>query len=539
MPITYFPLNVDVSQVVGTPVKRARIEVKTNLPEKTVLAYGSAGQIAVPGGIYNLDGGIGSLTLPTKTGATNVSDWQYVITGEYSLDGVHPVMMDPIYIDAPTSTAAVNLADFIGVTSVPATFMGQAVAQLQAAGQASLAPTLAAKDQAVAAKEAAIAAQAQVEQILITDLGTTDGQTAALIGTPSSASAQALSATVATAVADERDRLRILGPLHRKLDAADTTPVNIAFIGDSKTEGQGASSVTKRWQNLAIDSLRTMYGVTGGLGYIPASTAVVGTPTDGAFAVTGDGGAGDGYGLGRRDFVLYNGGQALTYTAPCTSFDVLYAANAGATFTVTIDSGAPVTVTPASTEPGSKWSSGPLGAGTHTVVIGGAAGNSSHIEGAYFYNGDETHGIRGWDAAHSGVASPYFGDSAPLGWRTSLATVAPDAVVIALGTNDSVSVLPDAFEDAMQEIIDACRVASPGVTIILQEPEPRPVGSTLMAPWSQYQAKYVALAAANRALHWSLAAMGPADMDPLHSDGLHYSDAGNVWVADSFMSRVG
>ena len=132
MPITYFPLNVDVSQVVGFPVKVARLEVSTSLPKGTVLAYGSAGQIAVPGGIYNLDGGIGSLTLPTKTGLTNVSDYQYVITGEYSLDGVRPVKMDPIYIDAPSSTAAVNLASFIGVTSAPPTFMGQAVAQLQA-----------------------------------------------------------------------------------------------------------------------------------------------------------------------------------------------------------------------------------------------------------------------------------------------------------------------------------------------------------------------------------------------------------------------
>lgn len=152
MPITYFPLNVDVSQVVGFPVKVARLEVSTSLPKGTVLAYGSAGQIAVPGGIYNLAGGIGSLTLPTKTGLTNVSDYQYVITGEYSLDGVRPVKMDPIYIDAPTSTAAVNLASFIGVTSAPPTFMGQAVAQITAAGQASLAATVAAKDEAEAIK---------------------------------------------------------------------------------------------------------------------------------------------------------------------------------------------------------------------------------------------------------------------------------------------------------------------------------------------------------------------------------------------------
>ena len=158
MAIEFFTLNVDVSQIVGTRVKQARLMIETNLPKGTPIAYGSQSQIFMPGGLYALAEGLGSFQLPTKTGATNVSDWQYVITGEYSLDGVRPVKMDPIYIDAPTSTAADNLVNFVGVTSAPATFMGAAVAQITAAGQASLASTVAARDAAQSATQAAQAA---------------------------------------------------------------------------------------------------------------------------------------------------------------------------------------------------------------------------------------------------------------------------------------------------------------------------------------------------------------------------------------------
>ena len=131
MAIDYFPLEINVSQIVGSAVKRARLLIATNLPEGTPLAYGD--EIALPGGIYTLPGGVGEVTLPTQTGVTNLDGdtLQYIVTGEYSVDGAVK-LLDPIYIDAPTTTTAVNLASFVGVTSVPATFMGAAVAQLQA-----------------------------------------------------------------------------------------------------------------------------------------------------------------------------------------------------------------------------------------------------------------------------------------------------------------------------------------------------------------------------------------------------------------------
>lgn len=131
MAIDYFPLAINVSQIVGSAVKRARLKIATNLPAGVPLAYGD--EIAVPGGIYSLAGGVGEVELPTQTGVTNLDGdtLQYIVTGEYSVDGAVE-LLDPIYIDAPTTTAPVNLASFVGVTSVPPTFMGAAVAQLQA-----------------------------------------------------------------------------------------------------------------------------------------------------------------------------------------------------------------------------------------------------------------------------------------------------------------------------------------------------------------------------------------------------------------------
>lgn len=264
MAIEFFTLNVDVSQIVGTPVKRARIHVATNLPEGTPIAYGSQSRIFVPGGIYEMPGGVGSIELPTKVGATNVSDWQYVVTIEAQLDGVRPPQIDPIYINAPSSSAANNLVNFVGVTSVPATFMGAAIAQITAAGSAALADTTAARaaaqsaaaasqaaattasqrrDQAAASAVAAQAAagtaatqaaaqaaagvaaataadrtavaadRAFVEARAVDDLGTTDGQTRALIETPSSETAKSLKATVATgaeAVTEAAESARIV-----------------------------------------------------------------------------------------------------------------------------------------------------------------------------------------------------------------------------------------------------------------------------------------------------------------------------------------
>src|SRR5690606_23822686 len=138
---------------------------------------------------------------PTTAGLTNVdgSTLQFVITGNYSVDGAELVKFKPIYVDAPATTAALNLASLVGVTSAPVTFMGAAIAQITAAGAASVAPAIAAKDAAIVAKDQAVAAKTEMEAILVTDLATTDGQSAALINTEASATRGALNSAIATA----------------------------------------------------------------------------------------------------------------------------------------------------------------------------------------------------------------------------------------------------------------------------------------------------------------------------------------------------
>lgn len=285
MPIEFFTLNVDVSQIVGTPVKRARIRVTTNLPDGTPIAYGSQSRIFVPGGIYEMPGGVGSVELPTKTGATNVSDWQYVFTIEAQLDGVKPPLIDPIHVDAPTSTAADNLVNFVGVTSVPATFMGAAVAQITAAGQTSLASTVAARDAAQSATQAAQAAATVAGERRDQAAASAASATAVALGDAADVLASAivndgpvkdnLTATVATGIADSV-------PPMIAAQLADASPAIAAAAADFAASGQGvltAGAAPTLASNLIPDpQAKTSGGSTSTAGAFDATRITTGLP---------------------------------------------------------------------------------------------------------------------------------------------------------------------------------------------------------------------------------------------------------------------
>lgn len=184
-------------------VEKVTFLVETNVPEGDVV-YKVENFVYGSGAKYEFFGGIGELELPTSVGANPVA-FEYKVTLEVYRRGMERQVLGPYYMAAPATTADIPLANWPEVSSVPATWMTTATAQLTAAGQAALATTTAAKDQAlaaqsgaVAAKDLTLAAKAEVEQILITDLATTDGQTSALINAPASATAQALTATIAT-----------------------------------------------------------------------------------------------------------------------------------------------------------------------------------------------------------------------------------------------------------------------------------------------------------------------------------------------------
>lgn len=252
---------------------------------------------------------------------------------------------------------------------------------------------------------------------------------------------------------------------------ADNNPVDILTIGTSISEGGSVTAYTDRWLDLLVASLRSTHqpaGVTGGRGYVPAFYAVS-TLTD-PFTYSGGTDTGN-RGLGHRARSMSANANTMSITVTCTSFHLFYVtAPTLGEFEVIIDGGSPTTIDSysASAVNGVKWSSGALGAGSHTVVISPNSLNESCIiEGIMVYNGDETKGIRAWDAAKGGSNSSTFGGPTD-NWKGAVASVNPDLTIIEMGVNEwwAGSLTAAQFETNMGNIVTDVRSQAPNTSIM-------------------------------------------------------------------------
>jgi hypothetical protein len=219
MAVTFFkvPINAGVLGAIG-PADTVRVMVRTNVPEG-VITYAADNWIFASGAVFKFKGAPVEVDLPTKVGANPV-DFEFELTVEITRSGERPQMYGPFYKPAPTSTADAPLADWVGTSSVPASWMTAATASLQT----YVDDAESAKTAAEAAKVAAQAAAVAAESVIVADLGTTDGQTTALINAPSSSTAQALSTTFGAASV-------AASGLRASLAAGLTT--GLAVLGDS------------------------------------------------------------------------------------------------------------------------------------------------------------------------------------------------------------------------------------------------------------------------------------------------------------------
>lgn len=267
-------------------------------------------------------------------------------------------------------------------------------------------------------------------------------------------------------------------------------PVDILTVGDSRTEGQGATVVGDRWQDKLLAALRAIYpvaGVTGGRGYIPAWYAFsTPSPAAAGFSPSGSGVTqSQTYGLGRRSVTLAAGGS-LTITVTCSSFDLVYAAGAAASgVTVTIDGGVADTVALGTGNIGGQVKRYTTTPGSHTIVIAYSSG-SPVIEGIHVYNGDETKGIRIHDGAHFGFTSSSFVSNGS--WAQSVTPIAPHLALICLGTNDigAGNVAPAAFKTNLVSIIGLIRARSANCPVVVIAPSERGDAYTPVATWAEY-----------------------------------------------------
>jgi lysophospholipase L1-like esterase len=333
---------------------------------------------------------------------------------------------------------------------------------------------------------------------------------------------------------------------------------NVVVLGDSITEGQGATVQERRWVARLRDRLRARLptaGITagGGRGYLACANTgessytwpatVAGSP-----ATVQQGPKSLGYQLAST-------GQAITYSSLTgDSVDVWWVqVAAGGTFSYAVDGGGAVSVSTAgSSTVDGKLTHVPLGAGgQHTLTLAWVSGNAD-VTGITEFWGDYSIGIHVHDAGHFGwQTSNWTGvPSGVTGPNAAIAALNPAAVIIALGVNDQFSNVASAtYQASITTIISNVRaqLTAPYPPFILLMYPPRSGQGTYTYAWSQYVQAAWAVAAADTSGVGSASAvtvldmtLGPrmlgADVDVWGlwhvSDLVHPSDKGHALLAD-------
>jgi lysophospholipase L1-like esterase len=412
--------------------------------------------------------------------------------------------------------------------------------------------------------------------VTVSQKATAAAEPAAATAATNAASAAVAGAATAAATAavdsirPELATIRAQMPRHlpklRKWYAAlanrEAAPAELLVLGDSISEGVGATQLIRRWQNMLQRNLRNRlptYGLNFGNAatpgaewpYIPAHWGAdwyVGRPS----TVSGTWDAVDQFGLGQRAVKLPDDTGKVTFTFTGTSCRLLYTkGDQGAVLRVAIDGGTPVLIDSyiATGLQVGVWNSPALARGAHTVVVtrdpSSAAGRGAHVEGLVTYDNDSGHGIRVVDGAHSGSWAQGF--AADLGWADSAKQVARGndgryaGAMMLWGTNDFGGGRSAAqFKADNQAIIAGLRARGFDSSIVL----------VLLwlsfgrndAAWEDYGRVLNEIASGDPDIsYFTIRDVMP---DPttgdatgslgLYTDGVHPSDAGNGYLADLF-----
>jgi lysophospholipase L1-like esterase len=240
---------------------------------------------------------------------------------------------------------------------------------------------------------------------------------------------------------------------------ADLRKVSMIHIGSSTTAGTGAGHFTKRYMNIEADAIHSAFnllGVPGGIHIFPDDADWINTGTQ----------VGISRGLGFRSATLSAGATKLRTLTNCTGFELHYAEGPGfGTFTVTIDGGSPITITPDTSgvyRHTGTYTSGVLSRGTHTVLI--TATNSVEFGGMYAFDGDKDLGFRAYNSGNGNANSGTFINTANGRDQTlwDRAKTIPNCagVLIMLGSNDwNINMAPSTFKANLLTLINAGKTA--------------------------------------------------------------------------------
>lgn len=339
-------------------------------------------------------------------------------------------------------------------------------------------------------------------------------------------------------------------PFHAALANRASAPVNLMFLGDSITEGNGTTSYRNRWQDKLADAYRHRFFVSGSPGvagptYVPVFFASPLIAASNPWTIANAPVTAANFGIGARYARLTAANQTCTITVYGTSMVLLWApGSVGVHGSYTVDGGSATTFladTTVGTADG-QTTTITLGAypATHTVVVAWSSGGTFNFEGAVVHNGTESAGLRFWDWAHSGFATDTFANGNGAASLTAIVPyIKPHLVVINMGANDwNTNVSVATFQANLTSIISNIRSAMTGASLALPSivlTVGYPSAGSGTTPWAQYQAAIKAIATADPTIAlWDLSLHLPGTPDSwglLYSDATHPSTEGHQFYA--------
>lgn len=323
----------------------------------------------------------------------------------------------------------------------------------------------------------------------------------------------------------------------------DSASCPVAVIGDSITEGMGATAFTSRYAGQAARALRQRYptlanGSSGGLGFIPMASTGESTYTWPVTTASGIPGAAD---IGPvRAAATLNGAGSFTFTAPAgtTSVKVMYYNdNSGSQFSYQVNAGAPVTVIASGTvQDGTLTATVPLTPG-QVLTVAWVSG-TVYLEGLVHYAGDEASGITVHGCGHFGIntAGWIAAQAGGIDWRTSIAALAPAAIAVNLGTNDNAAgISGPATQANLLALITFLRgnAALANVPFLVMVPPACTASAQLWVrglPLSAGQVQIVDVA-----YRMPTATLAPA----LYFDAVHPDNAGHAFIGEVLAAAIG
>lgn len=382
-----------------------------------------------------------------------------------------------------------------------------------------------------------------------------DEAVAAYIATEgNSATKTALSATIAAAVGLVEGHETGLRKWYAALADRYSAPTRILVMGDSNSEGTGATSTVRRWQNVLQAQMRGRFqpaGIPGAaISYSTAEPYTSPVPAD--YPVTKTGGQRFIAGLGARAWEFGGDGvQSMTYTFYGDQFQILYdtgSAVAGIMHIV-VDGDAGTNVNTwksGDATYGNVWTSPVLSRGAHTVVVTRSGGTTQRlfIEGFMAYDGDLSRGLRVIDGARHGAKVATFGGSTQ--WRSAVANTGPYGLcIMPWGANDSTGgTTPVQFRADLEDLIADLRGPAGFSGSILLVGMPKR-GNATEEIWGQYRAQLEAIAAGDPDIAWfdlrgRMPDRGTAEAVALdlYADEVHYNDKGQGWIADQIATAI-